>query len=414
MSWEFNIARRLSSKANGARTGIMERVATVATAVSLTVIIVTLSVVAGFKQELGKMLAGASSDIVVTAPQSGGIVSSVGLERSEALESLFDDSRIVRATPYTAKEGVLKSDDNIAGVLLRGVDTLYDFTFFAEHLVEGELPRIGAEPRSKDILLSKNVARQMDAGVGDRIEMVFIADDRSVLRDRFAISGIYHTGVNEIDQACAITDMRNVARLYNGDNNVVTGYEIWLKKGVEADSFAAELNNRFLTLYFNDSIDAEAFTLHDIFPMVYGWLATHDVNAMAVVVIMVVVALLNMATALLIIVLERQRMIGELRAMGATRRSVVRIFVYRSLFILGRGVTWGTLIGITLCFVQHTWSIVPLPTEGYMLSMVPAAMCWGWWCLAVAACVAVAMLFMILPSMFSARISPAETMKYSD
>lgn len=414
MRWEYDIAKRLSDRRHGARAGIMERVATVATAISLMVIVVTLSVVVGFKQELSAMLSGASSDIVVTSPQSGGVVSSVGLERSEALECLFEDERIERAVPYTAKEGVLKSDDSIVGVLLKGVDTLYNMSFFEEHLTSGALPRIGCEPRTKDVLLSERVARQMDVVVDDRVEMVFIADDGSVLRDRFAVAGIYHTGVDIIDDVCVVTDMRNVARLYDGDNGVVTGYELWLKDEAEPTAVAAELNDSFVGLYLSEGIDAEAFTLYDIFPAVYGWLATHDVNAVVIVVIMVIVALLNMITALLIIVLERQRMIGELRAMGASQRSVVRIFVWRSMFIILRGVTAGVVLGIALCFIQHTWQIVPLPSEGYMLSEVPAVMCWGWWCVAVAVCVAVAMLFMVLPSLFSARISPAETMKYNE
>ena len=414
MGWEFNIARRLSDRRGGARAGIMERVATVATALSLAVIIITLSVVVGFKAELARMLSGSTSDIVVTAPQSGGVVSSVGLPRGEALEHLFDDKRIKRAVPYTAKEGVLKDEQNIVGVLLKGVDTLYDLSFFEEHLRRGSMPRIGTEPRTKDILLSQSIAQRMAIDVGDRVEMVFITDNRSVLRDRFTVGGVYQTGVENIDNHYIITDMRNVARLYDGNSDIVTGYELWLNEGTDAAQMAKSLNEQFITLYLKEGIDAEAFTLMQIYPQVFGWLATHDVNAMLIVAIMVIVALLNMATALLIIVLERQRLIGELRAMGATQRSVVGIFVWRSLFILGRGVVWGVAIGISLCLVQHLWQPLPLPTEGYMLSHVPVAMCWGLWAATVGLVIAVSMLFMTLPSLFASRISPAETMKYND
>ena len=414
MRWEFNIARRLSDRRGGARAGIMERVATVATALSLAVIITTISVVVGFKQELSHMLSGATSDVVVTAPQSGGVVSSIGLERSEKLERLFENLQVERAMPYTAKEGVLKNDRNIAGVLLKGVEADYDLSFFSEYLIAGKMPRIGLEPRTKDVLLSESVARKMDIGVEERVEMLFIADDRSVLRDRFTVAGIYRTGVENIDDVYVITDMRNVARLYDGDTDVITGYELWLDKEADAAAVAASLNDEFVALFMNEGIDAEAFTLYDIFPQVYGWLATHDVNAMLIVAIMVIVALLNMATALLIIVLERQRLIGELRALGATQRSVVRLFVWRSLFILGRGVVWGALIGIALCFVQSEWALIPLPSEGYMLSHIPVAMTWGWWLVAVGGVVVVSLLFMTLPSLLAARISPAETMKYND
>lgn len=390
----------------------MERVATIATAVSTAVIIITLSVVVGFKHDLGELLSGAGADITVTAPQSGGVVSGVGIERRAEVEALLGSGDIAHFSPYTAKEGVLKSDDNICGVLLKGVDTLYRTAFYDARIEEGSFPRIGLEPRSKDILISRSVARKMDATVGDRIEMVFVDGRGSVLRDLFAISGIYHTGVDVIDNGFVLTDMRNVARLYDGDNDIVTGYELWLADGVDGWMVADRLNNAFYDMYLDIGFEAEAFTEEQIFPDIFGWLETHNVTALAVVVIMIVVALLNMTTSLLIIVLERERMIGELRAMGMRRGAVVGIFLFRALFILGRGVAWGAIVGIGLVVVQHMWAVVPLPSEGYLLEAVPAALCWGWWCVAIVGVVAMTTLVMLLPATFSAKISPAKIMRY--
>lgn len=413
MRVEFDIAHRLSERHGGIRTGVMERVAVVATAVSLAVIIVTISVVVGFKQGLGEMLSGAASDIVVTAPQSRGTLSDVGVERDVALERVFDQERdIVRYAPYTAKEGVLKSDDNIVGVVLKGVDTLYDTSFFARHIVEGSMPRIGLEPRSKDIIISQSVARKMDVGIDERIEMVFVDDGSELLRDRFVVAGIFHTGVDIIDNGYVLTDMRNVTRLYDGDNSVVTGYELWLCDQSSAEEVAMRLNSRLDDLFFDTGINAEAFTLQQIFPDIYGWLATHDINAVVVVVIMVIVALLNIVTALLVIVLEQRRTIGILRSMGATRGMVLRLFIFRALFIIVRGVAWGVAVGITLCVVQHLWGIIPLPAEGYMLSVVPTSLCWGWWAVTVMATVLVCVVFMVLPALLSTRITPAESIKF--
>lgn len=409
---EFDIARRLSDRRGGAKAGIMERVATVATAVGLAVIIITLSVVIGFKQELGALIAGVQSDIVVTAPQSRGVVSSVGLERHEELERILACEGVERMSPFTSKEGVLKSDDNIVGVLLKGVDTLYDSNFYRSKIVVGEFPRVGLEPRTKDILISQRVADRMDVEVGDRIEMLFLNLDDGVLRDRFLVSGIYHTGVDVLDDRSVITDMRNVARLYDGDNGVVTGYELWLREGEDKYEVKEWLNEELLTLYFDYGIQAEAYTMEDIFPQIFGWLATHDITALLVIVIMIVVALMNMATALLIIVLERERMIGQLRALGMRRWGVVRLFLYRSLFIILRGVAWGVAVGIVVVVVQHLWRIIPLPSEGYLLDAVPIAMCWGLWLLAVCVTVGVTMVFMLLPAALSARVSPAESMRY--
>lgn len=410
MNTEFYIAQRLSRRDGGDKAGIMERVATVATAVSIAVIIITLSVVVGFKRDLAELISGATADVTITAPQSGGVVSSVGVPRSEAVERLLMDERIERKSRFTTKEGVLKSDDNIVGILLKGVDPLYNTHFYAERIVEGSLPALGGEPRKKEVMLSERVARRMDVGVGERIEMVFVDDKSGVLRDRFVVSGLYNTGVEFIDNSYAITDIRNVARLYNED--ITTGYDVWLREGVDAELFAEDMDERMLELYFEEGINIEAFSMQRIFPHIFGWLATHDVTALVVVVIMIIVALLNMTTSLLIIVMERQRMIGQLRALGMRRSAVVRLFLFRALFILGRGVVWGAIMGLVLVTVQHLWDVIPLPSEGYLLDAVPTAMCWGWWIATIAGVVVTTLLFMLIPAAYSTRISPSVIMRY--
>ena len=412
MSNEFYIAKRLSSRKHGERAGVMERVATIATAISLMVIVVTLSVVVGFKESVDAMLSGASADVVVTAPQSMGTLSPVLLERSDELVELLDDEPVVRYSPYLAKEGVIKSDDNIIGVVLKGVDSLYNFAFFEKYLVEGALPRIGREPRSRDVMLSVDVAKKMDIGVGERIEMLFVDPNDGLLRDRFEVCGLFKTGLDVVDDALVISDIRNVERFYANGKSAVTGYELWLQPGADVEVGAAVLNQRFVELYYEHEINAEAFTMQTIYPNLFGWLATHDVNALFISIIMIIVALLNMTTALLIIVLERQTMIGELRAMGMNRWSVVKVFVFRAMFIVMRGVGWGTLCGIALVMLQHIFGIMPLPAEGYILSTVPVAICWRLWALAVIVATMVTMLVLILPSLYAARVSPAKAIRY--
>lgn len=409
---EFDIARRLSSRKAGNKAGIMERVATIATGVSIAVIIITLSVVIGFKHDLRSLLSGATADITVTAPQSGGVVSGRRIANSADMAGVMQRQDIVRISAYTAKEGVLKSDENILGVLLKGVDSSFNTTFYEEHIVEGRFPRLGKEPRTKDILISRSIARKMNVGVGERIEMVFVDADGGILRDRFEICGLYHTGVDVIDSGIVLTDMRNVARLYDGDSAMVTGYELWLAEGADGAVVAEELNGAFIDLYLETGCEAEAFTAEEVFPDIFGWLATHDVTAMAVVVIMIIVALLNMTTSLLIIVLERQRMIGELRALGMHRSAVVRIFLFRALFIIVRGVLWGVVAGVALVVIQEMWAVIPLPAEGYLLEAVPVALCWGWWLVAAVATIATTLVVMLLPAALAAKISPSKIMRY--
>lgn len=410
---EFNIARRLSSRRGGARAGIMERVAVVATAISVAVIIVTLSVVVGFKRDISALVSSVASDIVVTSPYSGGSASDLRIERSGGLESVLRaNSNISHFSPFTAKEGVVKSADNVAGLLLKGVDSTFCDEAFRRALVAGEMPRIGGEPRAKDILLSQEIAKKMDVEVGERIEMVFIDDEGQVIRDRFAISGIYHTGFEPVDNGIALTDMRNVAREYDGNANLVTGYEVWLNDPEQRGTVCASLSEDFLELYLAEGVDVEPFAIDELYIDIFGWLATHDTNALVIIVIMLIVALLNITTALLINVLERQRMIGELRALGMPRGSIVGIFLFRVLFVIGRGMAWGIAFGITIAIVQHLWAVVPLPSAGYILATVPAALCWVEWGIAIVGTMIVAMAVMLLPALLAARVSPAKAIRY--
>lgn len=412
MGIEFNIAHRLSSRRYGLRAGVMERVASIATTISVAVIIVTLSVVDGFKVNIDNLLSGAASDIMVTAPDSRGVVSASTIKHSSQITDIFERCGVVRYSPYLAKEGVIKSDDNILGVLLKGVDSLYDCSFFAEHLVEGELPRLGVEPRAKDVIISQRVARKMDLDLGDRIEMVFVDSEGALLRDRFSISGIFDTGLDIIDNSLVISDIRNVERFYNRGQDRITGYELWIDKNSDKLEVADRLNSEFIDLYLHSSINVEAFTFDMIYPTLYGWLATHDVNALFITIIMIIVSLLNMTTALLIIVLERQRMIGELRAMGMKQRSVVRIFIFRAMFIIVRGVIVGAMIGVLLSLVQNYFGIVPLPSDGYILTTVPASLCWGRWALALLATIALTLVMMIIPALLASRVSPSKAIRY--
>ncbi|MDE6862565.1 MAG: ABC transporter permease [Alistipes sp.] len=415
MSLEFDIARRLSRRecdGESRRSGVMERVAVVATAVSVAVMIVTMSVVVGFKHDLRRVMTGAASSLSVTSPQSGGVMSGIPVERGEPLESVLHSvGGVERISPFTSKEGVIKSDDNTAGVVLKGVDSLYDMSFVSESLRRGSLPRVGREPRTKDIAVSQSIADRMEVDVDDRVEMVFITDGE-VRRDRFRISGIYSTGVEMIDATMVITDMRNVQRLCDWPAESVTGYEVWLGDGVDALAAAGELNGRLVELYLEEGVDAEAFAVEQIYPNIFGWLATHDVNAAVMVTIMIVVALLNMITVLLIIVLERSRMIGELKALGMSDMSLTGIFFFRALFIAVRGMAWGAAAGLALCVVQYVSGILTLPSDGYFLSQVTVDFCWGVWGLTLACALAVIMCVMLLPAAFVRRISPSQTMRY--
>ena len=405
MNLELFIARRIARNGPGNRPGVMVRIAVVAVALSVTVMILALAVIMGFKREITDRVTGFSAQVEVADLRSAGSIESVPVPRSEQLErAIRSAGEVVRLAPYAVKGGVVKTPDAILGVMLKGVDGGYDWSFFRDHLLEGELPRVGDSIRTKEILISRSVAREMGLVPGDKVEMLFVESEKSPRRDRFKVSGIYATGMDEFDRSVAMTDLRNVQRLADWSSDEVSGYEVTLADFSQAEDFSRRLNDMLL-----DS-DREAFW--DLFPTVFDWLKTHDVNAAVILVIMVVVAVFNMATALLTLVLERTRMIGLLKTMGMNSASLRRIFLYRALMLILRGVVWGNAIGLGICLLQYYFHLIPLDPEGYMLSEVPVAFGVGWWLALNAGVVAVILTLLMLPASIISQVKPVEAIRY--
>ena len=300
----------------------------------------------------------------------------------------------------------------ILGVMLKGVDGGYDWSFFRDHLLEGELPRVGDSIRTKEILISRSVAREMGLVPGDKVEMLFVESEKSPRRDRFKVSGIYATGMDEFDRSVAMTDLRNVQRLADWSSDEVSGYEVTLADFSQAEDFSRRLNDMLLDSDREAFWDLTARSAQERFPTVFDWLKTHDVNAAVILVIMVVVAVFNMATALLTLVLERTRMIGLLKTMGMNSASLRRIFLYRALMLILRGVVWGNAIGLGICLLQYYFHLIPLDPEGYMLSEVPVAFGVGWWLALNAGVVAVILTLLMLPASIISQVKPVEAIRY--
>lgn len=231
-------------------------------------------------------------------------------------------------------------------------------------------------------------------------------------RDRFRISGLYATGMDEADALLAFTDLRNVQRLADWQEDEVSGYELRTDDFAHSDDFARRVALRLL---YDDGDEAQNLTvtsLRELYPNIFDWLAAHNVNAAVIVGIMLVVAFFNMASALLILVLERTRMIGLLKALGMRNGPLRRIFLYRAAFIALRGMAWGNGVGLLLCLLQQWFHVVKLDSEGYLLSEVPIALEWGWWLLLNAGVLAVIVLLLVLPTYIISSIKPEQTIRY--
>lgn len=406
------IARRISSP-EGGRKNVMVCIATLTVAVGMAVMIVALAVIGGFKREITEKLVGVGSHVRITGLYGGGAAESPPV----TVDSLLMDDishlpRISSIGTYAVKGGIMRTDEAIHGIALKGIGEGYDTAFLEASLIEGALPVVGDTVRHKDILISRRMADMLRLGMDDRVEVLFAAADRPVRRDRFKVSGIYATGMDELDKTMAFTDIRNVQRLNGWAEDEISGYEIMTTDFSRLDEFGDSVYD---TVVRNADRSGDVLRVDDVVslnPGIFDWMAAHNVNAVVIIVIMLLVSLLNMISALLIILLEKTSMIGILKALGMTNGGVQKIFLLRSLRIVLAGMVWGNIAGIGLAALQKYTHLVKLESAGYMLDHVPVQFGWEW---LVGLNVGVPLLMVLLlsiPALAVSAVKPEKTIRY--
>jgi lipoprotein-releasing system permease protein len=404
------IARRL--RGSGESKGVMVRIAVATTAVSLAVMIVAVAVIIGFRTEITGKITAFTGHLKVQALDYGSGVESVPIAASP--EMAADIARlpgVFSVAPYALKMGLVKTDEATQGMVLKGIDAGYDLSVFRGWLTEGAMPRLDDSVRHKDILLSQSVARMLRLGVGDRVEMLFMDGERPPRRDRFSVCGLFSSGFGEMDDRFALVDIANIRRLARWNDVQVTGYEIMIDD-VERLSSTEEALAEAILPYDTGEPPLMVRTVVGDFPQVFDWLATHDVNAAVIISIMIVVALVSMISALLIILLERIRMIGVLKTLGMTDGALRRVFVLRAARIAIWGLLLGNVAGIGLALAQRTWGFLKLDQAGYFISRVPIEL-GAWWIVTLnVGTLVVLMVVMIFPTGIVSRISPEKTVRY--
>lgn len=411
-SLEYLIARRTASSDSESRTSVMSRIATVTVALAMAAMILTLAVVQGFRRQIYADLSGFGADVrIVDVATLSGTDKLIPLS-SDMLQSVAAIDGVAWVAPYVVTEGMAKCGDNVVGLQLKGVGPTYNTEWWQSRLVEGSLPDFEAEQRGRQMLLSRATASLLGIGVGDRVEMLFVEDNRP-RRDAFRVVGLYHTGFEEMDRVVALCDERDVRREVAIADDRVSGYDVAIADGYQIDDVAAALDEEIFLQAGQDEgfVSTLAATLRMRHPVIFDWMQAHTVIARAVIIIMMVVLLFNMAAAMLIMVFDRIGMIGALKALGLRTAAIRRIFLYRAALIFVRGAVWGNLVGGVLALVQWQWQVIRLDPAGYMLSVLPIDIGWWWLWLNVGA-FAVAIVVMLLPSVVVAGIQPERTLRY--
>ena len=383
------------------------RIAVGGIALGLTVMILAVAIVTGFQEEIRGKVIGFGSHIQIIKYDSNKSLEATPIEKNQAfVREVKNIPGVESIQPIGRKPGIIKSGDAIEGVLFKGVDQNDPLKFFGEHLVLGRLPKLNGVEKSNEILVSSQLAAQLKLAPDSNLIMYFVQDPPKARK--FKVSGIYNTGLgdNDFDKIYVIGDLRVIQQLNNWDSTLVGGFEVTLSDYSQLKA----INEQVYQTIPNDLTSND---VEEVYPQIFGWLGLMDTNVYIIIILMLSVSVINMITSLLIMILERTRMIGILKALGAGNRAVSMIFLRQAAGLTFRGMLLGNVIGIGLCLLQHYTGLVSLNQETYYLSSVPINL--EWWHLIVLnlGTFAVCMLCMLLPVLVISRFSPAKTIRFA-
>ena len=319
-------------------------------------------------------------------------------------------SGIRHVETFATKPGILKTETDFQGIVLKGVDRQYDWSFFQKNLKEGEVFQLDSAKRSSDVIISRYLSDLVGLKVGDSFLTYFVEED--VRARKFHITGIYETGFADYDKLFVIADIRQVKRLNGWSDDQVSGVELLVDDCGQVDSLAENLYFELMDKQDREGNTYYVRSIKELNPMIFSWLEVLDINVVVILVLMLAVAGFTMISGLLIIILERTNMIGILKALGENNRSIRKIFLYVSFFLIGKGMLWGNVIGISLCLLQSYTHLIKLDSSIYYLDAVPVDLNVVSLALLNIGTLLVSMLMMLGPSYLITRISPAKSIRF--
>jgi len=410
----FFIARRIFQNTEGEKniSPPAVRVAVISIALGLVVMILAVAIVVGFKKEVRNKVIGFGSHIQISNFDNNSYYEMNPIAISDTLfDFLQTYPNIAHVQRFATKPGIIKTDEDTQGAVFKGIDENYNWDFFRQNLLEGEILTIHPDSTITDILISKKIADKLHLKLGDSFLTYFVRQD-DVSPRKFHIAGIYQTNFSDYDKLFILVDIKQIRRINQWDADMVSGLELAVKD-------YRQLNQTAEALYFDmqsrtDRLGNTFYTrsVQQLNPMLFAWLDVLDMNVVVILILMILVAGFAMISGLLIIILERANMIGTLKALGENNANIRKIFLYVSAFLIGQGLLWGNLIGLSICFIQKYTGILKLNPETYYLSRVPIEINWISILLINLGTLIITLLLLIGPSYLVAKISPAKTIRF--
>jgi len=405
------IANRIAFNRQRSFSRFIIRLSVVATTISVAVMIVTLAFTNGFQETVSQKIFSFWGHVRVQykQPLKSTIAEEEQIEKNDTVVQLIrQNPNVISIHPFATKYAILKTKDEMDGVLMKGLDSSYDFAHIKRFLKQGRWLKFNDTTYSREIIVSSYTANELNLNLNDKVVIYFIRPDGSLRPDKLSIVGIYKTGIEDYDKTFAIGDLKLLQRLNGWQTNEIGGYEIFLKDYHQMEKVSDDIYYNIEK--FPSTWDTK--TVRDLYPNIFDWLAMQDVTRNVLIGFMVAVAVINLITCLIILVLERIRMVGVLKALGARNWTVQKIFLQHSTLITIAGIILGAVFGLGLCWLQQSTGFIKLNEEAYY--MTEAAVKIVWWQIAlICGCtLVICFLVLMIPSFIVRRVRPVKAIQF--
>ncbi|MEI6866207.1 FtsX-like permease family protein [Flavicella sp.] len=410
MNYELFLAKRFtaSKKHKSSISSPIIKIAITAISIGIVMMLVTVATGVGLQQRIREKISVFKGHIqIINYDNNSSETTQNPISINQDFYPDFSNLKeVIHVQPFATKAGIIRTEKDFEGVVLKGVSIDYDWSGIGEYLIEGKLP-VFTKETSTEVLISKIVSDRLGILVDDKFDMYFIKDNSARLPNRrvFTVSGIYNSGFKEFDESFVLGDIKHIQKLNKWKENQVGGFEVFV------DDFS-KINETGLDIYKQIDPMLNSLTLVELFPAIFEWLKLFDINIAIIIGIMVLVAGINMITALLVLILERTQTIGVLKALGSTNWSIRKLFLYNASYLIFRGLLIGNIIGLTLLFIQKYFAIIKLNPETYYVSSAPVSInLWQVLALNIGTLV-LCLLMLLIPSYIITKISPAKAVKF--
>jgi lipoprotein-releasing system permease protein len=380
-------------------------------AIGLAVMIVSVAIVTGFKNEISKKVIGFGAHIQIVNFDSNTSYETLPISDKQTwINQVKSIEGVESLNKYIVKAGIVKTNDYLHGVVFKGIDTDFNWKFFKQYLVAGDTLIICDTTKTNNVVISKYIADALELKLGDSFGAYFIQDPPRMRK--FTVSGIYNTQLEDLDKLFVFVDIKHLRKLNDWKDDQITGFEIHVDDFTKITEYEILVNRIVGNNFSPDGSMLKVNNIQDEYPGIFDWLSLLDINVWVILSLMVAVAGFNMVSGLLVIILERVNMIGIMKSMGATNLSVEKVFIYHAGFLTVKGLFWGNIIGIGLCLLQIYTGFISLDPESYYVSTVPINLNLFYILMLNLGTLLITVLMMVLPSMVISKISPSDAIRF--